>query len=275
MVTGPPSRSMSPRAVRTRAMHWSRRCWAASIKWEELSARIGCASGRVAGGIVVPVRRRLEFVTVSLEADDLALEVEADLVLLLVLTAQSVIGDPGVVLLHPPGGMPEDLANGAAGDTRVRHPGAECVTELMPAHGGRGTTGVDEVDAAHPGVQAGVDGPVRHRVLAVRIGHDLGEQPSAGPAVPLPETTLLPLDVDNDHPGGRDSPVTLVLALVVDQGPPPCGGFLQAVGVQGEHLADAQALVPADQQQRPGLGVQQRQVLLGLDLLHQVPVSYT
>src|SRR5450759_2363674 len=155
MVTGPPSRSMSPRAVRTRAMHWSRRCWAASIKWEELSARIGCASGRVAGGIVVPVRWRLEFVTVgggdagdllgqpldtrqvtvSLEADDLALEVEADLVLLLVLTAQSVIGDPGVVLLHPPGGMPEDLANGAAGDTRVRHPGAECVTELMPAHG--------------------------------------------------------------------------------------------------------------------------------------------
>src|SRR5271167_1495375 len=66
MVTGPPSRSMSSRAVRTRAMHWSRRCWAASIKWEELSARIGCVSGRVvAGGIVVPARWRLEFVTVG------------------------------------------------------------------------------------------------------------------------------------------------------------------------------------------------------------------
>ena len=34
-----------------------RRCWAASIKWEELSARIGCASGRVvAGDTVVPAR---------------------------------------------------------------------------------------------------------------------------------------------------------------------------------------------------------------------------
>src|SRR5664280_3796348 len=236
MVTGPPSRSMSPRAVRTRAMHWSRRCWAASIKWEVLSARIGCASGRVAGGIVVPVRRRLEFVTVgggdagdqvldaggepgvdfgssraardlsgsleftgpgegvdvdrqelrsalevsahvaavrsglgaragdvpaapasghcvqaaadllgqpldtrqvtvSLEADDLALEVEADLVLLLVLTAQSVIGDPGVVLLHPPGGMPEDLANGAAGDTRVRTGEQRCWSVSNARHG--------------------------------------------------------------------------------------------------------------------------------------------
>src|SRR6266496_2589505 len=258
MVTGLPSRSRSSRAVRTRAMHWSRRCWAASIKWEELSARIGCVPGRVvAGGTVVPARWRLEFVavgvsdpgvdfgnsrasrdlsgsleftgpgegvevdrqklrsalevftdvaavrsglgaragdvpaapasghrvqtaanllgqpldtrqvTVRLEADGLALEIEADLVLLLVLTAQRVIGDPGVVLLHLPGCMPEDLANGAAGDTRVRHPGAERMTELMPAHSSRGTAGVDEIDAAHPGVQAGVHGPVRHRILAV------------------------------------------------------------------------------------------------------------
>ncbi len=47
-------------------MHWSRRCWAASIKWEELSARIGCVSGPVvAGGIVVSARWRLAFVTVG------------------------------------------------------------------------------------------------------------------------------------------------------------------------------------------------------------------
>src|SRR5271165_3898055 len=65
MVMGPPSRSMSSRTVRTRAVHWSRRCWAASIKWEELSARIGCVSGPVADGIVVPARWRLEFVTVG------------------------------------------------------------------------------------------------------------------------------------------------------------------------------------------------------------------
>src|SRR5260370_1310173 len=188
MVTGPPSRSMSSRAVR-RAVEVSAKV--AAVR-SGLGARAGDVPAAPASGHCVQAAADLlgqpldtRQVTVRLEADGLALEIEADLVLLLVLTAQRVIGDPGVVLLHLPGGMPEDLANGAAGDTRVRHPGAERMTELMPAHSSRGTAGVDEVDAAHPGVQAGVDGPVGHRVLAVRVGRDLGGEPSAGAAVHL------------------------------------------------------------------------------------------
>jgi hypothetical protein len=86
----------------------------------------------------------------------------------------------------------------------------------MPADGSRVAVGVDEANVLQPGVEAGVDGAVRHWVLAVRVPADLGEQPLAGVAEPFPDPAVLIPDRVHHYAGGGDGPVAFVLALVVD-----------------------------------------------------------
>jgi hypothetical protein len=125
-------------------------------------------------------------------------------------------------------------------------PGAEGVAELVPVHRRWLALPVNELDAVEPGVEAAGDSRVRDEIGAVGVAVRAGELPGAPLTEPVPDPRDLLTDGGHDGGASGDSPVALVLALVVHQRPPAGRQQFQAVRLQGQGLADAQSFIAAD-----------------------------